>query len=387
MSRADFVYTSVIRLCLFRWAELRLRVVATLCTLLLASGMAHAQLFLNVNKSFTPINLNVGQTSSLVITFANTSPTTSATNVAGTDTLPAGLAYTTAGVGTCSLTPAVAATFVGGGTLTWSGGVVPPNSTCTITTVVTALATGTWVNTVPPENVSGNIGGTSVAAFSTASATITAGGSLAPITGVKTASSGVIHGGSTRSYTITLTNPNAVPLSGLRFTDTLPAELVIAVPGGISANSCGGVITDTTNTAVTDGDLGIALNGGTLAPSGRCLITFVVRTADSTTPQLADNITNAIAAGAVSTTQGASNSAFSGSIRIERGAAISKVFTPVNIDPGGTSLLAITLSNYNLSAITNAGLTDPLPPEITGVSYAGASASCGAPTVNVSATR
>lgn len=357
------------------------------CALFLLGSAAHAQLFLNVNKSFSPINPNLGQTASMVVTFANTNPTVSATSIAGTDTLPAGLAFVNAGSGTCAFATSVSATYTGGATLNWASGIIPPNSTCTVTAVVTPFTAGTWVNTIPPENVSGFIGASTVSAFATASATITAGGSFAPITGAKTFSNGanVIHGGGTQSYTIVLTNPNALPLTGVGYTDTFPTPIVVAVPGGISANTCGGTVVDTTSGAITDGDLGFRLNGGAIPPNGRCTITVVIRTSDSTTPQLQNNRDNIIAANAVTTTQAITNSAFNLNIRVERGITVFKSFTPATVLAGGTTTLNIDLRNYNLASIPNAGVTDTFPAGITGVSFGSASAACGAPTVNVTA--
>lgn len=364
-------------------AKHALRLLACSCVLLMLSGTAHAQLFLNVNKSFNPINPNVGQTATLLVSFANTNPTTSATAVSGTDTLPSGLAYVNSGLSGCSFATSVSATYSGGATLNWSSGIIPPNSTCTMTAVVTPFLAGTWVNTIPPNNVSGFIGTTSVSAFSTASATITAGGAYLAITGAKTIPSTVIHGGGTTSYTLVLTNPNALPLSGVGYTDTFPAPMVIAVPGGITSNSCGGTTVNTLSGAIADGDLGFRLNGGAIPPSGSCTIVVVVRTANSTTSQQVSGITNTISAAAVTTTQGITNSAFNVAVRVERGVTLTKAFLPASIVAGGTSLLTITLNNFNLASIPSAGLTDTFPVGVSGVSFVAASAGCGAPTVAV----
>ena len=160
---------------------------------------------------------------------------------------------------------------------------------------------------------------------------------------------------------------------------------MVAVPGGISANTCGGTVVDTTSGAITDGDLGFRLNGGAIPPNGRCTITVVIRTSDSTTPQLQNNRNNAIAANAVTTTQAITNSAFNLNIRVERGVEVAKSFTPATILAGGTSTLSIVIRNYNMASIPSAGLTDTFPSGITGVSFGTSTVACGGPTVNVTA--
>jgi uncharacterized repeat protein (TIGR01451 family) len=361
-----------------------LRILAAL--LLFLCGAAHAQLFLNVNKTFSPINPNVGATSTLRITLANTSPDTSATAVAGTDTLPAGLAYVSIASTSCSIATSIPSPFIGGGTMTWSSGVIPPSSTCTINAVVTPLIPGTQVNTIPQANVSGVLGPATLSGFSDASATITAGGTFFGLTGSKSRSNSHIHGDGTQSFTITLNNPNAVPISNVAFTDNLPSPLVIAVPGGISSNSCGGTVLNTATLAISDGNSGLRLTGGSIANNASCSVTVVVRSLNSTAFQNG-NVTNSINAGSVSTSLGVTNTAaLTQAITVQRGVQVTKSFTPNTIVAGGTSTLLIRLSNFNLNSIAGAGLTDTFPAGIQGVSFNGASAGCTvAPTVNVTA--
>jgi uncharacterized repeat protein (TIGR01451 family) len=73
----------------------------------------------------------------------------------------------------------------------------------------------------------------------------------------------------TTTLTLTLANPNATALTGVNFTDTLPAGLLIGVPvGGIS--NCGGVLTAAGATSA------ISLTGGALAGNATCSITLNV---------------------------------------------------------------------------------------------------------------
>lgn len=104
-------------------------------------------------------------------------------------------------------------------------------------------------------------------------------GSFAPVVAVPTLAKvfgapSIVLGGST-SLTFTVTNPNAgAGLTGVAFTDTLPAGLVVATPNGLSGTCGSGTITATAGSAVVD------LTGGTLA--GGALCTFSVNVTGTT---------------------------------------------------------------------------------------------------------
>jgi len=78
----------------------------------------------------------------------------------------------------------------------------------------------------------------------------------------------VLLNGST-SLTFTLENPTVASVSGLAFTDSLPAGLLVSTPNGLSA-SCGG-----TTTGVA-GSGSVTLSGVTLSASSNCTISVNV---------------------------------------------------------------------------------------------------------------
>ena len=82
------------------------------------------------------------------------------------------------------------------------------------------------------------------------------------------------------SLTFTITNPNTgSSLTGLAFTDNLPAGLVVATPNGLSG-ACGGTVT------ATAGASSVSLSGGSIAASGSCTISVNVQ---GTTPGVKNN--------------------------------------------------------------------------------------------------
>jgi probable HAF family extracellular repeat protein len=75
------------------------------------------------------------------------------------------------------------------------------------------------------------------------------------------------------TLTFTLQNPNSTSLSGVAFTDPLPAGLIVATPNALTG-SCGGTVT------AVRGSNSISLTGGTLAASGSCVFSVNVTALD-----------------------------------------------------------------------------------------------------------
>jgi hypothetical protein len=97
------------------------------------------------------------------------------------------------------------------------------------------------------------------------------GGAVSPPTIAKSFGAGTIPLNGSTSLSFQIANPNvASSLTGVGFTDTLPAGLVVSTPNGLTGSCGGGTITATAGSAT------ISLSGASLAASSSC--TFSVNT-------------------------------------------------------------------------------------------------------------
>ncbi len=338
-----------------RGAHYSLLIIAVL------SVPAVAAAIVDVNKSFSPINIFPGDSSTLTIRLFN-SNTVAATSTALTDALPTNVTVTGVVSNTCGGT----ATIVPNTAVSLSGGTVPAgdglnSGTCLLSVTVTAATAGTYVNMIPVGAVTSSQGANPLAA----NATLTVANAL-PVTGTKSFSPTTIHVTGSSLLTITITNPNIGALSNLSFTDTLPVPIVIDNPV-VTGGTCGGTFTDGGGGSLDPGDLGFRVTGGTLAANSSCTVTMRVTVAPARV-SVAQNaaVTNTIAVGAITTAQSVSNSAaFSGNVTVQTGAQVTKAFSPATVFQSGNSTLTLTLRNYNLTAITAADITDVMPAGIT----------------------
>jgi uncharacterized repeat protein (TIGR01451 family) len=260
------------------------------------------------------------------------------TGVAFTDTLPAGVTVPSTSISQCGGTLTSTTT-----TITLGGATIAGGGTCTFSITATGTTAGTKNNTTSA--VTSTNGGTG----NTASASLEVG-VVSPPAITKSFTPSSILVGATSSLTFTITNPNpSVPLTGVAFTDTLPAG--VTVPS-TSIGQCGGTLTSTTTT--------ITLAGASIAAGGTC--TFSV-TVTGTTAGTKTNTTSAV----TSTNGGTGNTACASlEVGVVSPPAITKSFTPSSISVGTTSSLSFTITNPNATvALTGVAFTDTLPAGVT----------------------
>jgi uncharacterized repeat protein (TIGR01451 family) len=320
-------------------------------------------------KAFGAASIPLNGSTSLSFTIQNNNPTAGATGIAFSDTLPAGLVVSTPNglTGTCGAGTVTA--IAGSGVVSLSGGTIAASSICTFSVNVTGTTAGTKNNTTG--NVTSTEGGTG----GTASASVNV---VAPPSIAKVFNPASIALNATTSLTFTITNPaaNAVALTGVAFTDTLPTGLTVA---NASATVCGGTLTATAPT-------GIALSGATIAVNSQCQFSVTV------TGATAGSFTNTT--GNVTSTNGGTGNTATANLSVAQAPQITKTFSPVAVALNGNSTLSFTINNPNTSlSLTGVAFTDSLPAglvvstpnALTGTCGGGAiTAAAGSSTVSLS---
>ncbi len=215
-----------------------------------------------ISKAFTPATIVKGAVSTLSFTINNTATGNQAlTGIAFTDVMPAGLSIATASVAACAGT---LATTAGTRTITLTGGSLAAGGSCTFSVPVTGTTEGRYDNITG--YISSNESGTSTN-YATSTLTVVAPPSLG-----KAFSPASLLTGSTSGLAFTITNPNQfTALTGMGFTDALPAGMTIGTSGPTS--TCGGSLSTAPNT--------ITLTGATLAAKATCTFSVTVTGASS----------------------------------------------------------------------------------------------------------
>jgi uncharacterized repeat protein (TIGR01451 family) len=234
--------------------------LATLASLTFFAGEADAAA-LSFSTSFAATSIPTGATTKLTFAIRNPNPI-GVTNIAFSDSLPAGLVVANPSNvddngcgGTVTADPGTA-------TINFSGGSLTSGELCLISLDVEGTDSGV------KNNVTSNIT-SSNGTDGTASASIVVDSSSAQF--VEGFGADSIPLGGTTALTFKLRNPYATTmLTGVGFTNTLQAGLVVATPNGQSGTCGGGSIT------APVGSSSISLAGATLAPGASCTFSVIV---------------------------------------------------------------------------------------------------------------
>ncbi|MFT5515703.1 MAG: putative repeat protein (TIGR01451 family), partial [Rhodothermales bacterium] len=289
------------------------------------SGAATAALRINglpgFAKTFSPNPALAGSVTSLTFTIDNTGSTTSATALAFSDALPAGLVIAASpnGGGTCASGTLTAV--AGTSAISYSGGTAGASTTCTVTVDVTAASAGDYTNTSGALSSALGLSGTATATLRVNALPVFA----------KAFSPNPAVAGSVSTLTFTVDNTGSTTAAtALTFVDTLPAGLVI----GDSPNAGG---TCQSGTLIAEaGTSGLSYSGGTVGVSSACTITVDVTAAS------AGDYANT--SGPLSSSLGLSGTA-TATLRVDALPGFTKSFSPNPAVAGSVTTLAFTINN------------------------------------------
>ena len=208
----------------------------------------------------------MGGTSLLTISIVTGNPTPGLTGVGLIDNLPAGLVVATPNNLTNNCGGTVTAT-AGSNAITLTGGALGPTTVCNFSLNVTGTTVGTKTNTTGAVTSDQGTGNTATASVSV--------GLLTPPTISKVFGAASIPVNGTTSLTFTITNPNAATsISGVGFTDTLPAGLVVATPSG-AAGTCSTAAQGVVTAVAGSGSVSMAT--ANLQPNQSCSLSVNVK--------------------------------------------------------------------------------------------------------------
>jgi hypothetical protein len=317
----------------------------------------------SLSESFGAGSIPLGGTTSLSFMITNPNSAQSLSGVAFTDTLPSGLTISTPNGQTGSCGSGTITATQGTNTLSLSGGSLAAGGSCSFAINVTGTAAGNENNTTG--NVTSTEGGTG----NTTSASIAV---VAPPLIAKGFAPAGIQPNGVSALTITISNPaaNTVAAQGIAIADTLPANVVVATPSGLT-NTCGGTAT------AAAGSGSVSLTGGTVAVNGSCTLSVNV------TGSFTGSYLNTT--GPVSSTNGGTGGTASATLGIADPPTISKLFLPSTTVQNGTSLLSFTINNPNSNStapnndvtLTGIQFTDSLPAGMVVASPNQLSSDCG----------
>ena len=338
------------------------------------AGSAQATLTVNgpptVSKTFNPVSIAAGGTSTLTLTLGNSNASAITLSALFADALPGNLfvAATPNVVKTC--TGAVTAV-AGAASIAYANNAPIQAGGCTISVDVTSSVPGVYTNLVAAGQLSTSAGVNQ----QPASASLAVGSGLVPPTIAKSFSPSTIFVGDPSALTISLGNANGASL-------TLSADLDDNLPAGVTVAAIPNIRGTCTGTVTAAAGL-VRYLATSAIPAGGCTIIVDVTSA---TP---GSTTNTIPAAAFVTDGGSPTQPAVAGLVVKALAppTVLKSFDPGTINPGATSTLTISIDNTNASAASlSVPFTDNLPGSVSVAASPNASTTCPGGTVSTTAS-
>jgi len=345
---------------------------------------------LNITKSFSASPVNVGVPTNLVINVNNPNNSGTVTNLAFTDTLPAGLVVATppgASVTGSGCTLGTVTAVAGTNIISLGGATLLQNRTCVVTVSVVATVppvSGSYTNTIPASPTAGSI---TTNQGRTNNAPATANLAVVGVQLAKSFSPNLIAANGRSVLAVTITNFAPFPLNNVTVTDPLPqlpanrAIQVANLPNNASTTCGAGTVNalaGATSFSLTGGTVPAALGG----VPGVCTFRVEVTTGPSNIGGAGTNNVNTIPSGlanfssaeGVTTSAPASATLNFGPLQI----TVTKIFSPDNVSGGSTSLLSVQVSNPSSQNYVGVNFTDNMPVGMLIASPPTASTTCAA---------
>jgi hypothetical protein len=214
-----------------------------------------------MSESFDKSSIRVGEMARVTFTITNPNATTRLYNLAFDDALPGVAVAAPANVVTTC--PAEVLAAPGATAISLIGLQVEGGAQCSLSLDVIGTSATISPNPTGPLSFSYDAGGGDLRAATAPGATDTLVVHAPPTLTLAFGASIAPGASTTLTFTLANTNP-ALALSGIGFTDALPAGLVVATPNGLGGSCGAGTIT------AAAGSGSIALAGAALAPLAAC---------------------------------------------------------------------------------------------------------------------
>jgi uncharacterized repeat protein (TIGR01451 family) len=319
-----------------------------------------------MSKSFATDPIFVGQSSLLTINLTNNDSTTF-TNVAYTDTLPAGLVVN----GAATKNPAcsggsVSPSVAGGNTISLSGVSIAAGALCTVTVPVTATRQGTnFVNTIPTGSVTDDQGTSNNADVTS---TLNTANSFTASKTFNGLASTTIAKNQVAKLRITISNQSIHAYNSIQFSDNWSVtmgNLVIATPSNVTSNCGSPSFTAVTGSKVL-GITGGSIGAGAFGAAATCYVEV-----DVISPTAFTSAANTIAIGGITAVDASNSSAASNYQAATASLAVSttaaptltksySVASPIYVGQAFNLLIDVK-NNDGTLALSNTAWTDTLP--------------------------
>ncbi len=325
-------------------------------TAAISAALSAVSTQININKSFNPVVVTGGVPSTLTLTLTNPSNTT-LHGIGFTDVFPTGIQVYSVPAVTSTCPGGRVTAIPGDGQVSLAGATLASGSTCVVTLQTTSVKFLNLTNNIPAGAIESFEGYTNPLLVSATLSTLQGLGVMKAFSPAYVTPATVTK---LKMWLVSTFDPNAptpLTLTGVSYTDTLPANVFVsAAPDATTTCPGPGGVGSATITANPGAAL-ITVSDAHIVPGAVCEISVNV-----VAPGSIGTYTNIIPADAITTLQGPTNSEpATARLYVVNQPTINKAFSPKVVSVGGTSTLTVTINNGAGIPLTGLSLTDTLP--------------------------